>query len=579
MYTMEMGHGVRDNFGRHIPTTDATINEDLEKLARDYGNTDIYITPVVKVDGTDDVLGDMIIDIDIDGADKDEDAYNAVRDETIATCRWIHRNLAISISDLTIEFSGSKGYHIYVPMVDVAGIKPSKDLVDIYRYLGNKIKAEVAPNLDMSMYQPNRLFRIQNSINSKSGLYCVPVAFSELMSSSLELIQEWASSPREVPVGSCRRNPFAMAKMINIIKSDKWVEFKKEKPPVAKKKTSNKAVIIEDNERIDAIRRLDASYFQQSMRQLGINLSVSDAKNYAKRKINMATFLGLGYHCNCVLHDDATMSASILPGTASKDWIYYCHSSNCDYSNRSLDLIGVVQALANCDFLRALQFLAACSGINIPEIHTDGPDGGSHAALPAGTHVDNVIYATFGALKTLQSNPARSRKIAALVSTAEVLCDEARKKASIIDMADHGEYVYFSASTRYIAEKTKQDQKDVVRKINLLATLGLVEKVPDDQLPASIALKCSELDRQCMDMYDGRTIQYFRLRLLSPAEMVEARDRLDLWIDVHGTIKMVTAANIAAVYGTDIAAMVFVKPAAVKIAEGLAAAEEYVYVG
>ena len=56
--------------------------------------------------------GDLYIDVDVDGAAVDPDAYNTARDEAMAIVGWITSHYHIPSSMMEIYYSGSKGFHI-----------------------------------------------------------------------------------------------------------------------------------------------------------------------------------------------------------------------------------------------------------------------------------------------------------------------------------------------------------------------------------------------------------------------------------------------------------------------------------
>lgn len=66
-------------------------------------------------------------------------------------------------------FSGSKGFHVYVPF------KPTRLVNFRNAVLGWLRHIEIMDFIDATAIEPNRVTRIPFTINSKSGLYCVPM--------------------------------------------------------------------------------------------------------------------------------------------------------------------------------------------------------------------------------------------------------------------------------------------------------------------------------------------------------------------------------------------------------------------
>jgi len=106
----------------------------------------------------------------------------------------LKKQYEFNLNLLPVFFSGAKGFHIMLP-TNLFGIKPSKDLDKIFkRIVENFIPEETV--VDTSIYDKTRLFRINNTINSKSGLYKIALSIQELFELSIDEIKELAKSPR-----------------------------------------------------------------------------------------------------------------------------------------------------------------------------------------------------------------------------------------------------------------------------------------------------------------------------------------------------------------------------------------------
>ena len=111
---------------------------------------------------------------------------------------------------LQIFFSGNKGFHLEVPFSTLC-IKPSDKLNRIFEQVAKEINAVLhAPSLDTGIYDSVRLWRIPHSINSKSGLYKVPLSVEE-SKMPLEKVRLLAQSPRQknTPVAQLNWPEFA----------------------------------------------------------------------------------------------------------------------------------------------------------------------------------------------------------------------------------------------------------------------------------------------------------------------------------------------------------------------------------
>lgn len=97
--------------------------------------------------------------------------------------------------NINIVFSGSKGFHIKVPSECFGGFEPSPELPAIHKAMALEFVAGIA-KIDKAVYDKTRLFRLPDTINSKTGLYCVQLSYEELFNLSIEQIKNLAKSPR-----------------------------------------------------------------------------------------------------------------------------------------------------------------------------------------------------------------------------------------------------------------------------------------------------------------------------------------------------------------------------------------------
>jgi hypothetical protein len=98
---------------------------------------------------------------------------------------------------LHIAFSGSKGFSIELPGSLFGGFDPlpAQQLADRLKNLAS-ILAEGLLTIDLKIYERLRLWRWPNSINSRSGLYKIPLTLQELTTLDIPAIQQLAASPR-----------------------------------------------------------------------------------------------------------------------------------------------------------------------------------------------------------------------------------------------------------------------------------------------------------------------------------------------------------------------------------------------
>ncbi len=99
----------------------------------------------------------------------------------------------VDLKNLKLYFSGAKGFHIEIPSNLFGGFIPSQRLHEEFKALAKLI----SENVDLSIYDKVRLWRLPNTINSKSGLYKIPLTADEIFNLTIDEIKEMAKSPRK----------------------------------------------------------------------------------------------------------------------------------------------------------------------------------------------------------------------------------------------------------------------------------------------------------------------------------------------------------------------------------------------
>ncbi len=99
--------------------------------------------------------------------------------------------------EIRVWFSGNKGFHITVPKQYFGAVGNNK-LTYNWRYMAEHFaKILELPTLDKGVYTLPRMWRIENTINSKSGLYKIPLSLYEFGNISIDEIKELAKQPRD----------------------------------------------------------------------------------------------------------------------------------------------------------------------------------------------------------------------------------------------------------------------------------------------------------------------------------------------------------------------------------------------
>lgn len=203
------GYAVREYAGAHkgchINRVPLYIAEDAERdrhvltFLKAYENTDVYYTIYTYYGEDKDtcpILAPLYLDFDDDDV---EGHFIEERSDVYRAVHLLSKWFKAPIEQVRLYFSGSKGFHIVVPH-ELFGWLPSKDLNTKLKCVMTQIQKELGTErIDGRIYDRKRLFRIPNSINSKSGLYKIPLTLDELMElSSYEDLKQLASKPRFV---------------------------------------------------------------------------------------------------------------------------------------------------------------------------------------------------------------------------------------------------------------------------------------------------------------------------------------------------------------------------------------------
>ncbi len=135
------------------------------------------------------------LDVDVEG--DAEGALSAVRGVLSEL-----EALGVPLEWVRISFSGSKGYHLELPeeLFGGFGVLPARESAHRHKLLAERMFPNpVDWKLDPGVYDATRLWRVENSLHGKTGLYAVPLSLEEVRSLSASGIRDLARTPREVP--------------------------------------------------------------------------------------------------------------------------------------------------------------------------------------------------------------------------------------------------------------------------------------------------------------------------------------------------------------------------------------------
>lgn len=178
---LSSSHPVRNKIEEFKP-------EVIEEFRKQFNNTDVF-TSVFKFDSKEIRKGNKLgpLYFDFDGELAKEDLLVVIKFLIDQKCPK---------DSVHIFYSGSKGFHLEIPW-EALGIKSENRLNEVYKYVVGLIDREVhTSTIDIAIYDAVRLWRLPNSINSKSGLFKIPLTLDEL-DLPLEQIKQLAKTPRK----------------------------------------------------------------------------------------------------------------------------------------------------------------------------------------------------------------------------------------------------------------------------------------------------------------------------------------------------------------------------------------------
>lgn len=119
--------------------------------------------------------------------------------------------IAPNTEAVLIFFSGSKGFHVGVPIAVFGdGVKPGKEFPKQYKAAALEVARRAGVEVDKSVYDRQRLFRCPNSKHGKTGLYKIPLSFWELTTAlTVDEIRQRARRPRRLVLTAAERDPVA----------------------------------------------------------------------------------------------------------------------------------------------------------------------------------------------------------------------------------------------------------------------------------------------------------------------------------------------------------------------------------
>ena len=118
----------------------------------------------------------------------------AAQQEAVALVRELQVRYEVSSTDLSVFFSGYKGFNVLLCGGCFGGFEPSAQMPRYFKALARVLGS--THKYDPTIYDGVRLLRLPNTVNSKSGLHKIPITCAELFTLSIQQIQDLARQPR-----------------------------------------------------------------------------------------------------------------------------------------------------------------------------------------------------------------------------------------------------------------------------------------------------------------------------------------------------------------------------------------------
>lgn len=206
-YYTELGGAQNHIFRRNFfYRCDESLPGHIAEFQRQYRYTDCFQCLYRYSEQTEDALLYAPFYLDLDADITTEKKYTKIKPYIMRAWLFLSQIFKLKPEEIGLYFSGSKGFHITVDP-RILGIIPARDLNVLYKALALHLYAAYnIPIIDLRIYDKRRLFRMPNTVNSKTGLYKVPLTLSQFREFSYEALLEYAKEPKELPVYPVRIN-------------------------------------------------------------------------------------------------------------------------------------------------------------------------------------------------------------------------------------------------------------------------------------------------------------------------------------------------------------------------------------
>ena len=140
---------------------------------------------------------DFVI-IDIDDNDDPSKALVAVR-KLINRLDSEYKLPIAAQKAIKYYFSGAKGFHILIPISFFGKLVPASEFNEHVKTIALRLTDDIS-EVDESIYDKTRVFRIPSTVHDKSKLRKIPLTFTEINECAMDGILELAKNPRDIDI-------------------------------------------------------------------------------------------------------------------------------------------------------------------------------------------------------------------------------------------------------------------------------------------------------------------------------------------------------------------------------------------
>ena len=222
---------------------------------------------------------------------------------------------------------------------------------------------------------------------------------------------------------------------------------------------------------IQHIKQRDIEVLQAIVKPEPALFNSHDEVYHHLKRQDLNAYLGLPHKFCCLFHDEANPSANIYVDPNTNFYWYKCFSESCGVT---WDIISVTENLLKCSRIEALRFLRRVYKIGY---HETSWQKEHREIFQENTNLLNEE-------KTLiQLAPETHKRIRNYLRQLVFINEYAQSHINTDKFTDSNGAPVFYGSTRFLADKCRKDEKQFRKVLALFAYLGLLNKLPDNEIP------------------------------------------------------------------------------------------------